>query len=440
MLKKILNIFHSPVQLEDLDISFGRYSDAYKTFEKYDSWNRSLELFEKGNYIQSYLEFFNYLLDDAEANVEYELKEGTIEFKIYQGSKTITGYANTEEVVAQVRVAKINKMNIALGRKLMEMNYSLFYGCLSISPEEMICMRFSTRTADGFPGKLYHGLREIATTADQQDDILLDEFKNLEGIDDSHIRNLPTSEKHAKYNFIHISIGKTLKYVKQLNPTEFEGAITYSLLNLIYKIDFFTAPEGTLLSKLEEIQQIYLKQSPAQSQIEKNNDLYKRIEKLLEIPKEEMLKNFYATKSTFGIAQAIQYEDLSNFIQKHLYAAQIYIDKKHDDIVLVIFEYMASYALFNYGLPKPMREVLTLYLSITNPHYMRNLGLKGAYHLPKKQKLIKKLINAKINSIVKQNSTIYAKLSFDTQALTFKNILLFSKSYFDVLAKLDFRN
>lgn len=440
MLKKILDFFHSPVHVEKLDISFGRYSDAYKTFEKYDSWNRSLELFEKGNYVQSYLEFFNYLLDDEEANVVYSLEEKNIKFKIYQGSKIITGYANAEEVVAEVRVAKINKMNIALGRKLMEMNYSLFYSCLSVSPNEMICMRFTTRTTDGFPGKLYHGLREIATTADQQDDILLDKFKNLEAIDDSHIRNLASQEKRAKYNFICTSIEKTLKYVKQLNSTEFEGAITYSLLNLIYKIDFFTVPEGTLVNELEEVQQIYLKQTSNTSQIEKNNELYKRIEKLLDISQEEMIKNFYATTSTFGISQAVQYEELSQFIQKHLQAAQLYIDKKHEEIVLIIFEYIASYALFNYGLPKPMRAFLTLYLSITNPHYMRDLGAKILYYSPKKDKLAKKAIIAKINEIIKQNSTVYTRLNFDTQALNFNKLSYFSKSYFSVLEKLDFRN
>ena len=59
-------------------VSFGRYSDSYKDAKQYDSWDKALTLFEKEQYIASYLEFFNYLRDDFEENVIWKEEDGKI--------------------------------------------------------------------------------------------------------------------------------------------------------------------------------------------------------------------------------------------------------------------------------------------------------------------------------------------------------------------------
>ncbi len=47
------------------DIPFGRYTDAFKSDDQVAAWNRSIELFDKGEHLNAYGEFLVYLRDDS---------------------------------------------------------------------------------------------------------------------------------------------------------------------------------------------------------------------------------------------------------------------------------------------------------------------------------------------------------------------------------------
>ncbi|MEM8908722.1 MAG: hypothetical protein AAGD05_12815, partial [Bacteroidota bacterium] len=57
-------------------ISFGRYTDSYKTSEQYDAWDRALEKFEEEEYLEGYKAFFRYLRDEEVDNVRFWEEKG----------------------------------------------------------------------------------------------------------------------------------------------------------------------------------------------------------------------------------------------------------------------------------------------------------------------------------------------------------------------------
>ena len=103
-------------------------------------------------------------------------------------------------------------------------------------------------------------MKELATKADKQDDLLVQDFTILESTDSEHITAIPLSEKEIKYEYLQKWIKQTLDTIVSVDPEKFSGGNAYMLLALIYRIDFLIAPESKLLSDLEKIGGIYLRQ------------------------------------------------------------------------------------------------------------------------------------------------------------------------------------
>ncbi len=108
-------------------ISFGRYSDNNKPVEKVNRWTDADNLFKEKKYPESLDAFFEYLRDDAIDNVVHERNEGNGRFQFYQGSKIIRGNYDNEHLHAEVTLAKMPNANVPVMRRLLEMNFSLYY-------------------------------------------------------------------------------------------------------------------------------------------------------------------------------------------------------------------------------------------------------------------------------------------------------------------------
>lgn len=132
-LDKLFNLGKSDEQSQSnrsavKDIKMGRYSDNNKSVAKTNKWYEAEDLFKEKKWNESVDCFFEYLRDDIEDNVRLNKKEeGVYSFEIYQGTKIVKGEINQQEVVAQVSLAKMEKGLIPVMRRLLEMNYSLFY-------------------------------------------------------------------------------------------------------------------------------------------------------------------------------------------------------------------------------------------------------------------------------------------------------------------------
>ena len=87
--------------------------------------------------------------------------------------------------------------------------------------DENICMTFYTDVESASPYKLYYGLKELATTSDKNDDVLIKKFEGINAISDGYILHLSEEEKNFRFNYINKKIENAIsllkKYQSQLN-------------------------------------------------------------------------------------------------------------------------------------------------------------------------------------------------------------------------------
>jgi hypothetical protein len=178
------------IPLQEPNIFFGRYSDNNKPVAKVNRWTDADNLFKEKKYGESLDAFFDYLRDDTIQNVVYERNGTEGRFHFYQGSKIVRGEFNNEFLRADVTLAKMPQPSVPVMRRLLEMNFNLYYSRYALDGERL-CMNFDSDIETASPSKLYYGLKELSTKADKQDDLLVQDFTILETSDSDHIDEIP---------------------------------------------------------------------------------------------------------------------------------------------------------------------------------------------------------------------------------------------------------
>lgn len=420
------------------DIVFGRYSDSYKSKEQYAAWEKSLDLFEKEEYLASFRQFFTYLRDEEEDNVRFSETKGAIHFELIQGSKKIVGIANRKKVKAEAKIAITEDLNIGFMRRLMEENFKMRYSCFALDEDNDITIVFDTNILDASPYKLYYALKEVATKADKLDDLLIDEFDVLHHTDENLLLQAGAAEKEVKYKFVIDEIKDVLKEIEtgKLNTNQYPGGVAYLLLNLSYKLDYLTVPEGMLMETLERIHRLYFTKD-TKSNLQKNAILQKEYAHLIEQPKEDFLKGMYRVKTSFGITKPVTHDRVVSFIDGELHQMDWYRDNGHHKVAMAIPGYIIGYCLFNYAIPKPDKDLFNLYYQIIYTAFFEQLGFNLDYVNLKSQSFNKKAINRAIKEIVEANKEKYPNLSPNVNRLSFDGQIKFAQSYLLMIRNLD---
>lgn len=421
------------------NIRFGRYSDSYKSTASYEAWDKALEQFDEGAYLESYRAFFRYLRDEEEDNVRLRETDEGIHFELFQGSKKISGFVDEQKLKVESKVAHTEKLRVAFMRRLVELNYELEYSRFSLDEQGNITLVFDTYTIDGSPYKLYYALKEVATKADKQDDLLLDEFKSLTPVDVDHLEMMPDEEKAARYQFIQKQIRDTLEEVDngKLNKDKYAGGVAYLLLYLIYKLDYLIKPEGFMMEVLERLHRLYSSKDDKKSMAELNQIICKELRVLLERPQEAYYKEMYRVPATFGITMPVSHDRVVSLIDAELHQMDWYLENGYDKIALAIPGFICSYSLFIYAIPKPGKELFHLYFEITEAEYFRSLGFSNTYYDPKTGTFDKKAIKRSIRRIVDHHRDHFHKLIFPTGSLDFSTLARFARSYLQIIRNLD---
>lgn len=419
-------------------VRFGRYSDAYKPEEKYDAWDRALVLFENHKYLESYELFFYYLLDEDQDNVKAWQENGTLRFEVLQGSMLIFGEIGKEIIKAEARIASTDGLNIGLLRRVMELNYKLKYSRYALDPENNLTLLFDSYLLDGSPYKMYYALKEIAVSADKQDDLLLREFESLKPIKRDFIRPIPPPHSEIKLNFIRDHILAVFDEMDsgRLNQDQYSGAFGYVLLDLVYRIDYLTKPEGTLTEALERIHRIYFEPADT-SNSAKNAEVRRELDSILKMPDDEIKGQLYNVSSSFGITTPGNLEQLISIIDNELHHMDWYVDNRHYRVALAFPGYITGYALFNYSFELPIVELLRLYYHITEARYFTDLGFHVAFYDADIETLDKRLIMSALKDIRERYRVKYPRLKFDFALLSFDKLVSFAKSYFIMIRSLD---
>jgi hypothetical protein len=411
---------------EQQDILFGRYSDNNKPVAKVSRWTDADNLFKEKKYGESLDAFFEYLRDDTMQNVVYERNGAEGRFHFYQGSKIIRGTFGNETLKAEVTLARMPQPSVPVMRRLLEMNFSLYYSRFSLD-NERLCMRFDSDAETASPGKLYYGLKELATKADKQDDLLVQDFTTLETTDNDHIIPITDTEKDIKYDFLQKWIQETLDIISKLDAEKFSGGIAYMLLSLIYRIDYLIAPEGTLLNELEKIGTVYFKKDERPVQ-EKNRDMVEEFKKLKARPKEEIVKQLFRSKYTFAITSPQVYKTISDSIHGANANLPWYRDNDHVNIAMKIAEYGISYCQYSYSLPRPITEYYHLLMVVNYPEFFEALGYRN-YLDSKKKELDSASILTRIKEIEENWRTKYPNMEMKVANIKFDNLVNFNFTY-----------
>lgn len=419
------------------DITFGRYTDAYKSDAQQAAFDRSLEAFERGEYMTAYRDFLLFLKDEHAENITWTEADEVLSFEFWQGSRRVTGVANSEKVKIESKVARAEDLNVGFLRRLMEYNFNLKFSRFALDPNNMLCIVFDTHTMDGAPHKLLQAMRELAIHADKQDDLLLDEFKMLQPAEERTFGDIPEAEKEAKYNYLRREIEGVFAEIEKgkPDPNQFPGTYAYMLLAMAFRLDYLIRPEGFMMDVLEKIHSIYFAKNNQTPQVKVQN-IRKEFQKLLDRPKADFFKEMYRTRSTFGVNPPVNHGTIAGLIEGEMPNMEWPMQQNHEELALAVPQYIAGFALFHYAAPKPVRALLHLFFQISESTFFREMGYEITYtdaagHLNKAE------ILKAIKGIAEQNRVQFPYLKPDISHLDFASMVLFAKSYMLMLKDLN---
>ena len=417
-------------------IQFGRYSDSYKSEPNYEAWEKSVRFFENEKYLDAFTTFFDFLNEPQKSNASCKILPGRIEFTIYQGSKIIEGRADTFKVRAEAKIAAVQEAELGWLRLLTEENYDLKFCRYALDPEGNITIIFDSYAEDCNPDKLYQALKELATTADKKDDILISEFRMLWPVNVHHTRIIHDHEKKVKYNYFRNSIRQVMEELEtgSLNVSQVPGGMSYLLLDLAYRIDYLIKPEGILMECVESCHKIYFSESLTGVD-QKNLFMLRKFNSVAHLSETEFYEELYEVKSTFGVTMPSSHERLTELINAQIHEMDWYYDNGHIAYAKAITGYIVGFALFAYALPEPTTALLHFYYRVMENVYFRDLGFKQDFDLGGKPH--KKNIIAALKIIRSGLAENYPDIKWDTKILEFDDYALFAKSYLLMLSNIN---
>lgn len=323
-------------------------------------------------------------------------------------------------------------------RRLMEENFKTRYSSFALDADNDITIVFNTDVLDASPYKLYYALKEVATKADKLDDLLIDEFDALDHTDDSLMVHATEVEKEIKYQFVVNEIKEVLEEINngKLNVTQYPGGIAYLLLNLSYKLDYLTVPQGMLMETLERIHRLYFAKD-TKTNLQKNAILQKEFQQLIKHPKIDFFKGMYRVKTTFGITKPVTHDRVVSFIDGELHQMDWYNENGHYKVAMAIPGYIIGYCLFNYAVPKPDKDLFYLFYQIIYNDFFKKLGFQLDLVDYEKQIFNKTAVKKAIREIVETNKEQYPYLSPNVNKLSFDGQVKFAKSYLTMIRNLD---
>ena len=422
--------------LQQPAIPFGRYSDNNKTIEKVACWTEAENLYKEKKYTESIRAFFSYLGDEVTGNVNFSVNGADFSFEIYQGSKIVRGRGDQAHLQAEVSLAKMPQPSVPVMRRLLEQNFSLYYSRYSLDGERL-CMRFDSDIETANPNKLYYALKELATRADKQDDLLVQDFSALESLDTGHIIEIPDQEKETRYAFMQKWIGDTLQYLQALDAEKLGGGISYMLLALAFRIDYLIGPEGSFQAELEKIPILYFSKDEKPVS-EKNNDMIEGFIKLKSKPKEELFRSLFRNKSCFAIVAPQTQNIIAEAISNAINNIGWYRDNNYLPVAQQICEYGISYCQYSYSLPRPLSALFQVFMQVNYSDYFGALGFLDTYYDGIKNKFDKEGIISAVSAIETNWRGKYPKLRFKAEGLKFDNLFNFNQGYLNELKGLNF--
>lgn len=420
------------------DIPFGRFSDAYKTDAQSRAFDQALQLFDKGELMEAYRNFFFYLRDEnAPENVSTREENNTIYFEFWQGSRLIRGSAGLDCVKAESKVAKAEDLKVGFLRRLMEANFNLKFSRFALDPENNLCILFNSGAVDASPLKMLHALRELAIQADKQDDLLLDEFNTLIPAEEYNYGEIPLAEKEIKYNYIRKEIESAFALLDGNKPdaNQYPGVYAYLFLALAFKLDYLIRPEGFMMDVLERVHAVYFAKNQLTPQV-KVQQIRRELQKILDRSKEDLYKEMYRTRSTFGVTPPVPHGTFVSLIDGEIGNMEWPMQQGFEPLALAVPMYVVGFTFFHHAAPKPDRDLMRLFFQVMEAGFFRELGFDIPFKDPA-GKVQKIAVTKEIQRIVANHKAVYPKFRINVDKIDFASEVLFAKTFLLAIKEAD---
>jgi hypothetical protein len=435
---QILKSWFSKHEKSIPDMSFGRYTDAYKSKDQYKMWDDAQTLFEDGEYQKAIEALIIYLKDERFENVIVTKDGDTTYLQIFQGSKKVDVEINLSSVRATAPIAYSEKYNIGLMRKLLESNYELSYSRYALNKEDIITMIFDSSALDLTPYKFYFALKELAINADKQDDLLVKEFSKLKAV--QHAKVIPIDQKiqKVKYQFLKSKIDGLLTFLDEtkLNLDHFQAGLGYILVDIVYRLDYLLVPHGYVMDSLEKIHNRIFTTGTNGTE-SKNQFAIRALKKIGGISEDMLFEELYDVIYTFGVVKPVNHDVIKTLIEGEANNLAWYQKQGRSEFVMAICGYIVGFSMFSYAPPLPVRDFFHLYYAIVENKFFNDLGYPHKFVKGKDTKPIKKAIIEAIGAIEERHKENFPKLKPEVSFLNFDDLPTFAMSFLQMVHVLD---
>lgn len=418
-------------------LRFGRYSDNNKTFQKTQKWYEAEDFFKEKKYNEAFEAFFEYLTDDEVGNVAFEQNGDTFTVDLVQGSKKIHGKCDGKVIIASAPLASMPEPSTAVMRRLLDMNFNLYYSRAAMDDKNTLCLIFDTDISSVNNNKLYYGLRELATKADSLDDILLADFSMLKPAGMENIQPLDEKELDIKYRYFRKWIENGLKMAKDLHQDSFSGAIAYILPLILYRIDFLITPEAKMLGEMERISSIYWAKKEEVTLVERNRMMMDSIRKMLDTTKEQFAANVYKSKSTFSISVPPKPDKIKDNVYHANKDSRWYMENKYPAIALELVEYGLLYSHFIYSMPAVITNLTVVFMAVLHQEYFTDLGMVEKLYDPIAKTFNKEAIKQGIDNALDGYRDKFKSMKWDHSRIRYNSLYDFAVSFSEQTANLN---
>ena len=431
-----LNFFETKIEQRH---QFGRGINASISDDEEDLFNKSYEAFGNNDTINAYELFFksieNFTNGDSNQNITTNKEDDKLTFTIFQGTAKITGYITKKYLYAESILTKNESSNVALKRYILERNYQLTYTNYS-SDKEYIKMKLYQDNITMTPQKIFFPLRELALNSDFDKEYTRSEFPGIALDDISHLKDIDEQELRIKYDSLNEWINDIENQILTFPSNDNAGMQAFSYLYLLFKIDYLIVPKYEIYQKMSKKVQEYF--SDDNSGIEtKNEELKEYVETLKNMDFEEFKGKFYDAKYTFNPSDRTSQEEINLFIKESLTKIRWYKNNRYNQIIPIIYKYIALYILYNYGLHPVTKALLHTLVEIQHQEFFEQLEYPSLYK-EETNSFSKRAIVSRIENIITPYKERFKLLEPFGNKLNYSTLNEFSNSFYLQLQNLNF--
>jgi len=432
-------LFYHNHTIRTLHHQFGRGINAQINPEEPQLFDLALESFLTDDTIKAFEYYLrsleNFTQEKPNQNILLTQKETGLEFTLYQGCAIVHGEITKSSFNAYAVITSKHLMDVAVKRHLLERNDLLTYVGYATHDEKLI-LKLSLDNTTMTPQKIFYPLRELALNADYEKEYLHYHYEKQEMVEVEHLQPLDENELQIKYNAMQEWSAACQKELTQLPSNDNTSMVSFTLLSLIFQIDYLLVPHGDIMQEIfEKVNSFFTEDERLVEQ--KNDELLIFIQKLQALDFASFKPYFYKAKLTFAPTEHTTTEELNMFIEGVLEKYRWFKHHRYSHVASTLNRYIPLYILYNYGLHPSYHALLHLLVEVQNSTFFSALKYKPLYD-EQERRFDKTAIIDAIEEAILPYKEQFANLEPFGKALNYNTIDEFSHTYFLNLKNLDY--